>query len=445
MSNKRPHQGQVRHQSKLNSNAETTSKVVRLSIHDMTHDGRGVAKLDGKTVFVTGALTDEVVDAQIVHQKSQYFEAKSVSVIEPSQHRIVPACAHFSVCGGCQLQHLSVDNQVAFKQNQLARSLVKASINTDKTEWHSPLTGEAWQYRRRARWALNRQGDLCFRSAGGKYLVPIHTCPQLSQPLSDCFVQLREALPKLPHQGIDEIECLAIGSLSLVLHTNQQWRDHHLSHWQKWCEQMGITGLAIQTPDRSKGLSVISDANLHYQLSGLNFHFSPDQFVQTHANVNQQMVSLAKDWLAAGADDQVLELFCGMGNFSLPIAQSAGSLLGLELNEQSVATAKANAVSNGIENTTFAQVDLFAPDWRPPSGLAHVLLDPPWDGAQVVCERVAKQKSIKRVVYVSCHPATMTRDMAVLQKAGFKLSKMALIDQFPQSYHVEAIALLVRA
>ncbi|OYZ04561.1 MAG: hypothetical protein B7Y29_06865, partial [Thiotrichales bacterium 16-46-22] len=107
--------------------------------------------------------------------------------------------------------------------------------------------------------------------------------------------------------------------------------------------------------------------------------------------------------------------------------------------------AKANAVSNGIENTTFAQVDLFAPDWRPPSGLAHVLLDPPWDGAQVVCERVAKQKSIKRVVYVSCHPATMTRDMAVLQKAGFKLSKMALIDQFPQSYHVEAIALLVRA
>ncbi len=445
MSNKRPHQGQVRHQSKLNSNTEATTKVVRLSIHDMTHDGRGVAKLDGKTVFVTGALTDEVVDAQIVHQKSQYFEAKCVTIIEASQHRIEPSCTHFSVCGGCQLQHLSVDNQVTFKQNQLARSLVKAGINTDKTEWHSPLTGEAWHYRRRARWALNRQGDLCFRSAGGKYLVPIQACPQLSQPLSDCFSQLREALSKLPRQGIDEIECLAIGSLSLVLHTNQQWRDHHLTHWQKWCEQVGISGLAIQTPDRATGLSVVSNADLHYQLSGLNFYFSPDQFVQTHASVNQQMVSLAKDWLASGADDQVLELFCGMGNFSLPIAQSAGSLLGLELNEQSVATAKANATANGIENAKFARVDLFAPDWRPPAGLAHVLLDPPWDGAQVVCERVAKQKSIKRVVYVSCHPATMTRDMAVLQKAGFKLSKMALIDQFPQSYHVEAIALLVRA
>lgn len=445
MSHKRPLQGSVRHQSKLNNNTETTAKVVRLSINDMTHDGRGVAKLDGKTVFVSGALTDEVVDAQIVHQKSQYIEAKCVAVVEPSAHRIEPACAHFSVCGGCQLQHLSVENQVAFKQNQLARSLVKAGISTDKTEWHAPLTGDAWQYRRRARWALNRQGELCFRSAGGKYLVPITLCPQLSQPLSDAFVQLRQALAKLPHQGIDEIECLAIGALSLVLHTNQQWRDHHVTHWQNWCEQVGISGLAIQTPDRSKGLSVIMSAQLSYQLDGLTFEFSPDQFVQTHESVNEQMVRLAKDWLAAGKYDSVLELFCGMGNFSLPIAQSAGSLLGLELNEQSVITAKANALANGIENTTFAQVDLFAPDWRPPASIAHVLLDPPWDGAQVVCERVAKQKSIKRVVYVSCHPATMTRDMAVLQKAGFKLSKMALIDQFPQSYHVEAIALLVRS
>lgn len=445
MSNKRPHQGQVRHQSKLNSNAETTSKLVRLSIHDMTHDGRGVAKLDGKTVFVTGALMDEVVDAQIVHQKSQYFEAKSVSVIEPSQHRIVPACAHFSVCGGCQLQHLSVDNQVAFKQNQLVRSLVKAGINTDKTEWHSPLTGEAWQYRRRARWALNRQGELCFRSVGGKYLVAIQACPQLSNPLSHFFNKLRAALTHLPRNGIEEIECLAIGDLVLVLHTNQLWRDHQLSHWRNWCDKEGVSGLGLQTAERGKPLNLIKPTHLHYSLNELAFSFSPDQFVQTHANVNQQMVSLAKDWLAAGADDQVLELFCGMGNFSLPIAQSAGSLLGLELNEQSVVTAKANAVANGVENTTFAQVDLFAPDWRPPANLAHVLLDPPWDGAQVVCERVAKQKSIKRVVYVSCHPATMTRDMAVLQKAGFKLSKMALIDQFPQSYHVEAIALLVRA
>lgn len=444
MSYKRPHHGQVRHQSKLNSHKEATTQLVRLSIHDMTHDGRGVSKLEGKTVFVTGALTDEVVDAQIVHQKSQYLEAKCVTIIEPSAHRIKPNCAHFGTCGGCQLQHLSVDSQVAFKQNQLARSLVKAGIDTTKTEWHQPLTGEPWQYRRRARWALNRQGELCFRSAGGKYLIPIQACPQLSQPLAECFVHLREALVKLPHQGIDEIECLAIGSLSLVLHTNQQWREHHLAHWQKWCEQVGIDGLALQTPERGTGLLVVKPSQLSYQLDGLTFEFSPDQFVQTHDTVNQQMVALANAWLDVSSEDPVLELFCGMGNFSLPIAQTAGSLLGLELNEQSVTTAKANATNNGITNTTFAQVDLFAPDWRPPAGLAHVLLDPPWDGAQVACERIAKQKSMKRVVYVSCHPATMARDMAVLQKAGFKLNKMALIDQFPQSYHVEAIALLVR-
>ena len=445
MTHKRPHQGQVRHQSKLTAAHESNAKMIRVTIHDMTHDGRGVAKLDGKTVFVTGALTDEVIDVQIVHQKSQYIEAKCVSVIEPSAHRILPTCTHFSVCGGCQLQHLSVDNQVAFKQNQLARSLVKAGINTDKTQWHSPLTGEAWQYRRRARWALNRQGELCFRSAGGKYLVAIQQCPQLSPSLTQCFEQLREGLNRLPRQGIDEIECLAIGELTLVLHTNQHWREHQLSHWQKWCDQVGVNGLAVQTHERTSALTVIQPAHLHYSLNDLDFQFSPDQFVQTHELVNQKMVALATDWLAATPEDTVLELFCGMGNFSLPIAQRAGSLLGLELNEHSVATAKANAIANGITNTTFARVDLFAPDWRPPASLAHVLLDPPWDGAQVVCERIAKQKSIKRVVYVSCHPATMARDMTVLQKSGFKLEKMALIDQFPQSYHVEAIALLVRS
>lgn len=445
MANKRPHPDQVRHQSKLKQPIEQAEKTVRVLIHDMSHDGRGVAKLAGKTVFVTGALTDEVVDVQITLQKSQYAQAKCVSIVEPSPHRIEPKCSHFLVCGGCQLQHLSFENQLVFKQNQLIRSLVKAGINTDKTDWHEPLTAEAWQYRRRARWALNRQGELCFRSTGGKYLVPIQACPQLSPELTQAFEWLKQALLNLPHQGIDEIECLAIGGLNLVIHTNQQWRDHQLTHWIKWCDTVGISGLALQIPERASAIQEIRPASLHYQLDDIGFNFSADQFVQTHAVVNAKMVALAKEWLGATSQDAVLELFCGMGNFSLPIARDAGSLLGLELNEQSVATAKLNASANGITNTTFAKVDLFAPDWRPPVGLAHVLLDPPWDGAQVVCERIAKQKSVKRVVYVSCHPATMARDMTVLQKAGFKLEKMAMIDQFPQSYHVEAIALLVRA
>lgn len=444
MAHKQPFQGAVRHQSKLHQPSSDSAKLLRVAIQDMTHDGRGVAKVEGKTVFVTGALTDELVDIQVVHQKSQYAEAKCVAVIEASAQRITPECQHFSVCGGCQLQHLSIESQVDFKHNQLARSLVKSGINTSQTQWHQPLVGEPWHYRRRARWALNRQGELCFRAMGGKYLVVIKDCQQLSKPLNDLFKALRDAMLHLPRQGIDEIECFAIGELSLVLHTNQQWRDHQLTHWQKWCDSVGIVGLAIQGAERGQALQTIKASQLHYCLNEIRFQFSPDQFVQTHEMVNAQMVALATEWLDAGADDQVLELFCGMGNFSLPIAKRAGSLLGLELNEQSVATAKENALANHISNVTFARVDLFAPDWRPPVGLAHVLLDPPWDGAQVVCERIAKQKSIKRVVYISCHPATMVRDMLVLQKSGFKLEKMALIDQFPQSYHVESIALLVR-
>lgn len=434
----------VQHQSKLAIDQGERAKQLRVAIHDMTHDGRGVGKIDGKTVFVAGALIDELVDVQVVHQKSQYFEARLVAVIEPSAHRISPHCQHFGTCGGCQLQHLSSEQQVTFKQNQLARSLAKAGVDCVKTEWQAPLTADTWHYRRRARWALNRQGQLCYRAIGGKYLVPIQQCPQLSQPLMAIFQQLSNDLDKLPRTGIEEIECLVIGNPVLVLHTNHQWREHQATPWLRWSEAQNIQGLALQSSERDSALVVLRAPDLHYQLDDIQFHFSPDQFVQTHEMVNQQMVALAKTWLAAGPTDKVLELFCGMGNFSLPIAQGAESLLGLELNDQSIATAKANALANNIVNTTFAKADLFAVDWRTPMGMSHVLLDPPWDGAAIACERLAKNKHIKRIVYVSCHPATMARDIAVLQKAKFKVAKMAMIDQFPQSYHVEAMALLIR-
>ncbi|MCI4412249.1 MAG: methyltransferase domain-containing protein [Thiotrichales bacterium] len=441
---KTPNSRSVQHKSKLKQGPSEQARNKTLAIHDMSHDGRGVGKIEGKTVFVTGALLDEVVEAQIVHQKSQYFEAKVTKVISPSADRIEPACQHFGVCGGCQLQHISATGQMQFKQNQLARSLVKAGIDTGNTEWLTPLTAEAWHYRRRARWAINRQGQLCFRAIGGKQLVAIEDCPQLSSAVNALFHKVKVGLAQLPYMGISEIECLAIGETAIVLSTNQHWRDSHAAIWSKWCTSNGINGLAIQSSARVADLTVLMPCRLTYQLDGIQFNFTADQFIQTHETINQRMVALAKDWLAASKTDKVLELFCGMGNFSLPIAQTAQSLLGLELNHQSITTAKENATLNHVDNVVFAQADLFAEDWLCPAGFSHVLLDPPRDGAAVVCGRLAKNKTVKRIVYVSCHPATLARDIVGLQKAKFKLEKMVLIDQFPQSYHVEAMALLVR-
>ena len=435
---------QQKHTSKLTVNPALQSHRDKLAIQDLTHDGRGVGRLLGKAVFVAGALPGEAADIQVVNQKSQYIEAKLLGIENPSPARVAPVCAHFGVCGGCQLQHISDDMQHEFKRHQLERSLQKAEIKLPEDAWQADLLGDAFHYRRRTRFALNRQGELCYRALGGKNLAIIQDCPQLSQPLSALFQKLKQDLPRLPYMGVDEVELLSIGDNVLILHINLQWRDMNSAPWQAWCTANGIAGFGLQGHGRDGKLTMISSAHLYYALDDIRFGLTPDQFVQAHEQVNQQMVATAVDWLAAGESDSVLELFCGMGNFSLPLAQKAQTLLGLELSDQSVAAAKENAQANGLTNCTFAKVDIFADDWICPREFSHVLLDPPWDGALAAATQLAKRKSVKRIVYVSCHPATLARDLVLLQKGGFKVQKICMADQFPQSYHVESVVLLTR-
>ena len=435
---------QQKHTSKLTANPALQSHRVSLEIQDLTHDGRGVGRLQGKAVFVAGALPGETADVQIVNQKSQYIEAKLMGIENPSTARVVPACAHFGVCGGCQLQHVSQTMQHEFKRHQLDKSLQKAEIKLTDGVWQADLLGDSFHYRRRTRFAINRQGELCYRALGGKNLAIIQECPQLSQSLSALFQKLKQDLPRLPYIGVDEVELLSIGDNALILHLNLQWRDMNLAPWQAWCAANGITGLGLQGHGRDGKLTMITPVQLTYSLDDIRFELTSDQFIQAHEQVNQQMVATAVDWLAAGDTDSVLELFCGMGNFSLPLAKKAHTLLGLELSDQSVAAAKENAQANGLTNCTFAKVDIFADDWICPREFSHVLLDPPWDGALAAATQLAKRKSVKRIVYVSCHPATLARDLVLLQKGGFKVQKICMADQFPQSYHVESVVLLTR-
>lgn len=432
-------------QAKLTARASAVGQLQTIDIHDLTHDGRGVGHWQGKAIFVAGALPGEQVKVKITHEKSQYAQAVIQQQITFSEQRIAPTCAHFLQCGGCQLQHLAHHDQLAFKQQQLQRNVTQAQLSTKQLEWHSPLVGEAWQYRRRVRFVLNKQGQLCLRAQGGQQQVVIEQCPQLVESLHNLHQLLSTALTRLPWKGINEIELLSIGEEAIILHTNRQWRERDAEIWLAWCQQQAIAGCYLQPSEREATLVTLQAAHLHYQLNDLTFQLTPDQFVQTHHNINEQMVALANDWLAADERSQVVELFCGMGNFSLSIARRLTHLVALELSAVSIQTAERNALNNDIHHIDFRQADLFDRSWRLPKGATHVLLDPPRDGALHACERIAKQKSVHHVVYVSCHPATMTRDMAVLQQHGFVLRRLALIDQFPQTYHIEAMALLQRS
>lgn len=425
--------------------SELSKTLHRVYVQDMSHDGRGVARIGKKVVFIAGALPEEWVDVRITHEKSQYAQAQLQHIVSSSPQRIKPQCSHFLQCGGCQLQHISHTQQIDFKQQQLQRLLDKTAIDQSQLTWFSALTGSAWHYRHRVRFVINKQGQLCLRAQGGSQQIAITECPQIVLSLQQWMQPLTSALTHLPIQGLEEIECLAIGGVQFVLHVNRQWKTQATHAWKVWGQQHQITGLYIQSTQRGASLQAMINQPLSYSVDGYQLQLTANQFVQAHAEVNQQMVKLACEWLAAGSNDEVCELFCGIGNFTLNLASAAAWVYAYELNESSVETARNNAQRNGIERVTFTCADLFSTNWCLPNSASHVLLDPPREGAAQACQFIGQQKQVKRILYVSCHPATMVRDMAYLQNSGFRLHRLALADQFPQTYHSEAIALLIRA
>lgn len=434
------------HSSKTRMNAAAGTPSVlgnslALDIQDLSHDGRGIGRWQGKAVFVDGALPGEQVTACVTHSRSQWLEARLESIEVPSPQRIQPLCPAFATCGGCQLQHLSIDDQRHYKQHQLMQTLSRQGIKV--AHWDAPLLASSWAYRRRVRFVLTTQGALALRARGGQQQVVVPVCQQLLPELQQLQQQLQADLSNLPCKGIRELELFCVGNTALTLHVDALWRDPYLPAWQTWAEARGL-GLYLQPLQRQTPLQVVVPVALDYALDGLTLSVTPDQFVQPHEQINAAMVQQVVQWLQPTPDSQVLDLFCGMGNFSLPLARQARGVLGLESNPASLALATANAQANDLLQARFAMVDLFDDQTLLPRGYDRVVLDPPRDGAQLMCQQLAKRKEVTRIVYVSCHPATLARDVALLQAGGFKVSRACLIDQFPQTYHMEAMLLLER-
>ena len=425
-------------------------KKQRLVIERLANDGRGIAFVDGRTWFVEGALAGEQVEARVLNARSQVVEARTERVFAESGERRAEPCPHARVCGGCTLQHMPASGQLALKQRSLAEQLSRVA-GIEPEQWAAPLTSPEFGYRRRARLAVRwdnkaRRLDVGFRASASQDIVAIEQCPVLVQPLQNLLPALLALL-----KGLEKPQ--AIGHVELFSGTAEAVLIRHTAPLGA-TDQQRLAAFAVEQgaqlwlQGEGSPEPLEPGQRLGYALPrwDLQLDWRPGDFVQVNAPVNEAMIAQALEWLAPAPGMRVLDLFCGLGNFALPLARIGMQVVGVEGVEAMVDRARTNAAHNGLANAHFYRADLSKPlaetDWAQ-DGFHAVLLDPPRDGAREVVRQMATLDAA-RVVYVSCNPATLARDAAELIGQGYRLRRAGMLDMFPQTAHVEAMALFER-
>jgi 23S rRNA (uracil1939-C5)-methyltransferase len=418
---------------------------------DLGHDGRGVARVAGKAVFIEGALPGERVRFRTLKRRRQFDDAQLTAVLQASKDRVTPRCAHFGVCGGCSLQHLEPAAQIGAKQQQLLDNLERIGKVTPATVLE-PLRGPDWAYRRRARLGVkyvHKKGRVLagFRERAKPYIADIQRCEVLQERFSDLPAQLAQLAETLSiREHLPQVE-LAAGDRhsALVFRVLREPSPEDL-------EKIAGFGLQrdVQIFLQPGGLDTVRPLRtdyppLEYSIDAgrITLEFGPIDFIQVNGVINAHMVEAALTHLAPGAQDRVLDLFCGLGNFTLPLARRAGRVLGVEGDQALVNKARANALRNGIGNAEFVVENLFSPegfgDWAK-QRYELLLLDPPRAGAAELLPSVAHWRP-RRVVYISCHPGSLARDAGTLvHNLGYTLTEAGVMDMFPHTTHVESIA-----
>jgi 23S rRNA (uracil1939-C5)-methyltransferase len=425
-------------------------KKLKLQIERQANDGRGIGFNEGRTWFVSGALSGEQVEARVLSAHGKVVEARAERILSASAERRAEACVHARVCGGCSLQHMPHSHQLTLKQRMLEEQLSRLG-NIQPAHWAAPLVGPELGYRRRARIAVrwdnaSRHLAVGFRAAASQDIIDIEQCPVLVQPLQPILQALPDVLRSLEKpQAVGHVELFSGDRNAVLIRHTCALSEADLKRLERFCAEQSAQ-LWLQGKDDPQ--PYVADQQLNYRLEPYNLilAYRPGDFVQVNQPVNDAMVAQALEWLAPQENERVLDLFCGLGNFALPLAQRVRELVAVEGVDVMVQRAAANAQTNGLTNTHFYQADLSKPlsesDWAV-GGFDAVLLDPPRDGAlQVV--RQMKALNAGRVLYVSCNPATLARDSAELQAQGYRLERAGILDMFPQTGHVEAMALFIR-
>jgi 23S rRNA (uracil1939-C5)-methyltransferase len=422
-----------------------------MEVVSLAHDGRGVARVDGKTVFVDGALPGETVMAVPGRRHRRYDEAVLLEVLEPSPDRVEPRCAHFGVCGGCALQHLDPARQVEAKQAHVAEQFARVG-QVEPGRWLEPLRGPIWGYRRRARLGAKyviKKGRVLvgFRERAKPYVADVRACPVLADPLGPIVGELAGLVESLSiRERLPQFE-VSVGERATALVARVLYEPSDADR-QRMREFAAARGVEFYLQPGGLGTVAPLDAPatpLSYRLPEFDVEitFQPIDFIQVNAAINAQAVSLALEQLQLEAHHSVLDLFCGLGNFTLPIARHAGRVVGVEGEAGLVARARGNAVANGIDNAEFHVADLTTDPDDPPwarGGFDRVLLDPPRAGAAGAMPLIGRLRP-GRIVYVSCHPASLARDAGILVNShGYRLAAAGVMDMFPHTSHVESIA-----
>lgn len=426
---------------------------VRAHIESLTQDARGVARINGKAVFVDGALPGEEVTFAYRTQRKRFDEGEAVEVMSPAPERVVPKCLHFGTCGGCSLQHLSGAAQIAAKQ-QILLDAFQHIGQVEPGEVLTPLRGpQEWGYRRKARLGVKYVAKkekllVGFRERRSALLADLSRCEVLHPSVGGRLEELRGLLAGLEsYQKIPQIE-VAVGdeATALVFRHLEPLSEGDLNKLRGFGEQYKFQIYLQSGGPESVTLLWPAQVRLSYMLPAYNVElfFLPTDFTQVNAGINRLMIERAVGLLEPQPHERVLDLFCGIGNFTLPLARRAGRVVGVEGDEKLVQRARANAAHNGIDNVEFYAADLAqdiakAP-WATP-GFDKILLDPPRTGALEVIKQVAALRAA-RIVYVSCNPATLARDARELVHVhGYRLARVGVMDMFPHTTHVESIAL----
>ena len=425
-----------------------------VAVVGLTHDGQGIADLDGERVFVSGVLPGERALLSLNRRRRRYREATLLELLEPAAERVAPPCPHFGRCGGCAIQHLSYAAQVRFKEG-VVRDALERIADIAIPEWLPPLTGAEWHYRRRARLGVRyveAKGRVLvgFKERASRFVTDMSACPVLVEPMDAVPGLLSEVVTGTTlRQQLPQAE-VAVGdhARAIVLRVLAEPTDADLDRFTALGRDLD-TDVYVQPggPGTVRALEPKRAGTLSYRLAAFDveLRFAPTDFIQVNGPINAAMVDRVIERLELTSNDRVLDLYCGLGNFSLPIARQAAAVLGVEGEAGLVARAARNAALNQIANARFVTADLTLPDWPfLREAWDVVVLDPPRSGAQAAVSLMGRMGP-RRIAYVSCHPATLARDAKELVAGRrYRLTAAGIADMFPHTHHVEAVAIFDR-
>lgn len=444
-------------QAKPNKSKQLSTKL-SLSVTQLDHLGAGIAQHQGKVVFIPGVLPGETATVQFVEQKKSYSKAKLIAIELASAHRVKPHCPHYYECGGCDLQHMDTQAQREHKQTTLVDLMSKSStasaVETDVVA--APIVGDGWHYRRRARLATlfdknTRRLQLGFRAANSNKIVSIQQCPVLAESLSALITPFAVNLNQLKaRSSLGHVELtqadngnFAVLRVTKVLPASDiRWLTGFAEKHQVNLLLQDDAGQLTQLYPLLQTDDAVTLPYYHLAQESVRCSFTPGNFVQVNGAINQSMVDQAIAWLDPQPGERILDLFCGVGNFSLPLALKAAEVVAVEGVPEMVQQAKQNAIDNKLDNVTFYHADLSADLSTQPwlGKIDKLLLDPARAGAFESLQWLQKMQP-KKVVYVSCNPASLARDSSVLLANGYRIAKVGLVDMFPQTHHIEAMVL----